>query len=530
MESLVESVRRQNDTDEPSTSQQSSSLGDFDGDKTNDSESRHGSLSIMPHDIWKDNPVFDMSLSNSPIPFGHYPAQAMDPTALCLPPTPQLTPGLSLGYFAPSSLQQLPPKHEALELVDEAFRSFMHFYPFYDEQEFMEQFHQEYLSASPGQPEWWANLNVVLSLAHRWRAMRIWDTAYNNALSCAYIHNALAVVSEISLIPNSLPAVQAIFGMALMLQGSPNAQPASVLIATAVRLAQSMGLHRKTYDSSLSDAKTEQRRRVFWLTYILDKDISQRVGQPFSQDDDDMDAELPTESPVILPFICAEGVYTVSFLNTRIGLAIIQGQVYKKLYSFRASQQPPEQRARVAEEINTLLSYWKSGVPLDFEGPTLAIRRRIALPVEMIHLVILRMTYINCLVMVDHHLPRHDERSFDPLLGVPMAGAGADRVALHESRKALRLVSIAPPGDYTCVWIMLHPFYAAATLLLHEILFYPSSRQARTDYILVQPFLELLHVLAREERPGSQSDEAKRLYQSCTALSNSAREAMDQYG
>lgn len=360
---------------------------------------------------------------------------------------------MALEPFSLPSLHELPTKQVALELVEDAFQSFNHFFPLFDEQEFLHQFHQQYTESSPSNPAWWACINVVLSLAHRFRAMRTLQTAYENTQSCGYIHNALAVVSELSILRQSLPAIQALVGMAIVLQGSPNPQVSSVLTAAAVRLAQAMGLHRRTQDQGLSARQVEQRKRVFWAAYFLDKDISLRLGQPFAQDDEDMDAELPTESPADIPLIClGDGSQKINFFNARIGLAVIQGQVYKRLYSVQAARQSDAQKASVAYELSSVLSYWRSSVPVDFEDEA-DVPLQTPLPVEFIHMLILRFTYVNCLVMIDRHLPPPDST---PAHTPDTALAGSlmftESLCVVESRKAIRLIQVTPPGDYACVW------------------------------------------------------------------------------
>jgi hypothetical protein len=39
-----------------------------------------------------------------------------------------------------------------------------------------------------------------------------------------------------------------------------------------MRLAHSIGLHKKGANFSLNAAEVEQRRRVFWIAYMLDKE------------------------------------------------------------------------------------------------------------------------------------------------------------------------------------------------------------------------------------------------------------------
>lgn len=357
--------------------------------------------------------------------------------------------GIARGPFSLPMFHELPAKAFALELVTDALGSFNAFFPLFNELHFMNQFHTQYLGSSPGNPGWWACINVVLALAHRFRSMRNYDVAYESAQACGYMQNALAVVAELNIMHSNLAAVQALVGMAIVLQGTANPHPASVLTAAAIRLAQSMGLHRRVPYDSLPQHQIEQGRRVFWLAYILDKDISLRMRQPFAQDDEDMDAEMPSGDTLRLP--CLDGSYTTDPFKTRIGLAVIQGQTYKRIYSVQAARQSEAQRQEVAQELSSILSYWRSSVDIDIEdGPMAPLQA--PLTTESIHLLVLRFTYVNCLVMIDSHMPHANSSFLNDIL--PMRGASLvfERPCVIESRKAARLMHLIPHGDYAIAW------------------------------------------------------------------------------
>lgn len=359
---------------------------------------------------------------------------------------------MALGPFSLPSFHPLPPQHIALELVEEAFAGFYDFYPLFDKNEFLAQFRANYAHASSStDPAWWACINTVLSLAHRLRAMRAVRAAAGGLLaeenkgSCGHIHNALAVLSELLLLHDSAAAVQALVGMAAVLQGTPNPHSASVLVTAALRMAQGMGYHRRTgyngiANNNLSAEQETQRRRVFWVAFCIDKDISLRTGQPFAQDDDDMDPDLPP---------AMEGVPTGAhgLFHARIGLAVLQGQIYKKLYSVQATRQSAVERAAVADELNMLLLYWKSSAMADDAAAETdeAAMAGHACGAGRLHRCILRFTYVNCLAMIDRHVPA------PPRLQESYA-ASSESICVVGARQALALVQEMPQGDYFVIW------------------------------------------------------------------------------
>ncbi|KFA51649.1 hypothetical protein S40293_10128 [Stachybotrys chartarum IBT 40293] len=422
-------------------------------------------------------------------------------------------------FFLPAR-QQLPTKAVALELVKETFSNYLRFLPLFDEDDFLKEFQLKYSTSNPGDAGWWACLNVVLSIAHRLRTLRTLDPTHDNILACGYIQNALGVVSELSVSNRSLSAVQALAGMACILQGTPNPEPASMLVAAALRLAQALDLHRECSSPGLTQSQAEKRRRVFWMVYVLDKDICLRTCRPFSQDDDDMDARLPSNTGF--------EPYNVDLFNYRIGLAVLQGQVYKQLYSIRAGRQTEIQRAIAAQELSSLLSYWKTNAQLESpEDSTILPGCQIS--GKMIHKLVLRLTYIHCLAMINRHLPPTARSPSNQELSwsEPLLPRGS--LCLAESRKAIRLVEVIPRGDSSCIWMLLHAFFVAASSMLYNLTQNPTSPNALSDLHLVKPFLRLLETLAREPRACSRSEELRRMHGTCNSLNNEAKKAVQLF-
>ncbi|KAH0435626.1 fungal specific transcription factor [Colletotrichum camelliae] len=418
----------------------------------------------------------------------------------------------------PCSRGQLPSKAVALELVQETFNNYNRFLPLFDEEDFLREFHLKYSTSNPEDASWWACLNVVLSIAHRLRGLRTLNPTHENNLAGVYIKNALSIVSELNVA--SISAVQALVGMAFILQGTPNPEPASMLVAAALRLAQALNLHREASDTSLTKEQAEIRRRVFWKVYVLDKDISLQTCRPFSQDDDDMDVRLPSNTNL--------DSCNVELFNHRVGLAIIQGQVYKRLYSIRAGRQTETQRAIAAQELSSVLSYWKSSAQLEPPEDFLILSgSRVA--GEMIHKVVLRLTYIHCLTMIDRHLSPTARSPLDQELGWSGISLPPGSLCLAESRKAIRLIEAIPHGDCSCIWMLLHSFFAAASSMLYNLTQNPTSPSAFSDLHLLKPFLHLLDTLAKDPRTYARSEELRRMHSTCTNLHDEANKAVHPF-
>ena len=307
------------------------------------------------------------------------------------------------------------------------------------------------LDTSANDPAQWACLNVVLALTYQFQQ----GTAQDMQEDCdtgGYFETAFAVVGQLMTMHVTLWSVQALLGMALVIQGTPNQGPVSLLVSAAMKLAHRMGLHRQCQDPNISSAEIEERKWVFWIAYSLEKDLSLRMGQPSAQDDDDMDVELPYEIDSSL--IYSGELTRINFFNFRARLAMIQGQIYKRLYSVKATKQALAERVAVATELEAMLRSWRESVPIEFlqdhHGPFLQtpISGTTRTP------IILQLLYFNSLTSVYNSLPalpmypelRTTEQPMDfQHLSTPLIYA-------DEARKAIRLLQVTPRRRHSCVW------------------------------------------------------------------------------
>lgn len=174
--------------------------------------------------------------------------------------------------FARRVFKPLPPRDECESLIDEFFDSFNTMFPLFHEPTFRHLVDRQYSEDPYDGSGWWASLNVALAIAYRIRRLKMQPPPPEDSISWAYFKNALAVLSELTMRNTDLLSVQALIGMCLFLQGSPNPQPSFYLIGAALRLAHSIGLHKHGSGFGLNQVEVEQRKRVFWIAYMIDKE------------------------------------------------------------------------------------------------------------------------------------------------------------------------------------------------------------------------------------------------------------------
>jgi hypothetical protein len=303
----------------------------------------------------------------------------------------------------------LPPLEHVLPIVKTFLSSFNTALPLFHDDTLLRLVHNFYNAPhSQRDPVSWAAINIVLALAHRHDLVR----CSNPNISVEYLHNVESVLSSIVLGETQLLSIQVLLGMVLLLQASPDLTPSLIMIATTLRLAHKMGLHDRNASVHLDAADARQHACVFWMAYVLDKDLSMRTKQPSIQLDDDVDLELP--SPDVFPYklsdessdntssssgiiFTADGTVEMNYFLTRIQLAVIEGGVYDFLYSTRSHKRSIEERSHALESISRALESWKSYIPFEFSALMAPVT---VSPAVLPLLAVLHSTSLACMTLL----------------------------------------------------------------------------------------------------------------------------------
>ncbi|KAM3459483.1 hypothetical protein MY5147_002781 [Beauveria neobassiana] len=404
----------------------------------------------------------------------------------------------------------LPPKHEALSLLTDYFENFNCMFPLFHQPTFMHLVERQY-SENPYQGSgWWASLNCALAIAHRLRVMSNLVPQEEDEKAWAYLKNAMGVFSELTMRNTDLLSVQALLGMALFMQGTPNPQPSFLLIAAAIRLSHSIGLHKRGSGFNLNPIEIEQRKRVFWIAYMLDKDLCLRSGRPPAQDDDDMNVELPDANPVdnIGNIPLADGKGKMNLFRVMCEFAVIESTVYKQLYSTKATKQSDGELLNTIGELDQQLEEWKDRIPIEFR-PEHEIKASHT-PL-ILHVVMLHFTYYNCLTTI-HRMSVHHGYWTSRLANYAIQGLNARplnprvfssaALSTAAARASISLLKYVPQGDFACVWLILYFPVSALVTLFGNILQNPLDVRARSDTRLMELVVTFLSMLGQEAEQG----------------------------
>lgn len=262
--------------------------------------------------------------------------------------------------------QPLPSKEAAVTLVTEFLTTFNQIIPLVDDTTLLRLVERQFSWNPDESPSSWILINVAIAFSYKERAQASAEASSDWKKSLGHVKNALNVVVDLFMRNAHLPAVQGLLGLALYFQGTPNAQALFMLAASGLRLSHSIGLHRNT-TSGFTQSEVEERRRTFWIAFILDADISIRVGRPPVQDAEDYNTPLPADSPHDgKGMVCIDGV-SVNCLRLLSQFAVVQRRVYRHIQTVAVAKQPKEAALKSAKAYEETLLEWKSSIPDIFQ-------------------------------------------------------------------------------------------------------------------------------------------------------------------
>jgi hypothetical protein len=130
-------------------------------------------------------------------------------------------------------------------------------------------------------PTWHALRNVVYAAGCRIESSQSCSFQEASRRAWLYFENALAVYARLLFYKTSVTGVQVLTMMAYYTQNLGTPCLEYMLSGDAVRLAFAKGLHRACPSSQrLTAEDVEQRSRIFWAIYCLEKQIASQASRP----------------------------------------------------------------------------------------------------------------------------------------------------------------------------------------------------------------------------------------------------------
>ncbi|KXJ94923.1 fungal-specific transcription factor domain-domain-containing protein [Microdochium bolleyi] len=254
----------------------------------------------------------------------------------------------------------MPPREEIQPMVDSYFRNFNTYLPLFEHASIVQMLRDWYCDHSAYRSEVaWATINVIVALGLQRLPKQLGHSS--EEMERSYIANVQSVLQRLVMRTEDLGGLQVLLGLSFYIQQSSDPTPAQFLSAAAVKLAYRTGLHVAKNDYTKSPQIAAERNRLFWLVFILDRDMSMASGDPYMLREHDRCMSLPCviDTPSRGP---ASHPEDTSYFSQRVGLAHIQGEVYDKLFSVYVRDLTSEQMTANAEVVWDMVHAWSAAL------------------------------------------------------------------------------------------------------------------------------------------------------------------------
>ncbi|RAK92441.1 C6 zinc finger domain protein [Aspergillus costaricaensis CBS 115574] len=196
-------------------------------------------------------------------------------------------------------------------------------------------------------------------------------------------HDLVPLMLHESVTIDGLQAVLMISLCSLVVTG--NILILEMLLTSAIRFVFHLDGHlAPVYVDDDQFRRSLHVRELFWICYIMDKEFSLRAGHPPCLDESQCDLTLPDIHHTAPEFLAG------------IRLAMLQSEVYHRLYSLKALRQTDAQLLGAIRDLDSALEVWRMSVPTNFR-PRLIDRETNAMDTPN---TIFQLHYLYCMSMI----------------------------------------------------------------------------------------------------------------------------------
>ncbi|KAJ5585635.1 C6 transcription factor [Penicillium hetheringtonii] len=269
-----------------------------------------------------------------------------------------------------------------------------------------------------------------------------------------------------------------------------NLQEACFTNALATRITFFMGANRcngsgngnPMQNRAVYPAPYLHARNLFWLVYILDKELCIRTGHPPSVNDDCCDLDLPEE--YMKQFY--EGLKDIQVPSQvhfpfDLRLAMIKSKAHSQLYSANAARKESSEILQDIRVLDQELEIWRRSLPHCLR-PTMNFKenQHVRHVIDM-RIVILQLAYYSCMSYI-HEASCKFQLSPEGELLVTEGVNSSLTLAVEASRSLLLYYRLMQPLlENQSFWAMLYYPVSALMTILKGIILRPERQQSHDD-------------------------------------------------
>lgn len=348
----------------------------------------------------------------------------------------------------------MPPLEGGLFLLQEFLVDFNTAVPVFDASTITTLFHDCYSGRAQGVAIDWVAIKVVLTIAHRLRAMSPLGVPQDMENADIYFQEALAEVPRLLMLRPTLLLAECLLGLAVIISTSPRPSPAERFVTLALRVVQDLHVNDPQRINAIDLDDLLQQQRVFWIAYFMDADMSLRAGRLPTLSPKLINVELPgNDLPNAVGTIsAAEGEFKVNAFRLHVELALLQAEFMEQLLLPRASKNPEGLEDAELRSIAARLEEWRRNWLFELSAKNL---RDLLHRSDLVHVIILESAYFSTAYALCAHLAPTSRTRGNPFGADGLMEAMSNQkvqLLYKDARRFADLFKLIPGENTACNW------------------------------------------------------------------------------
>ncbi|KAG2182351.1 hypothetical protein INT43_007281, partial [Umbelopsis isabellina] len=190
--------------------------------------------------------------------------------------------------------------------------------------------------------------------------------------------------------------IQALLLLSSHQHGAMKSSRAWLYNGMAFRMAHALGLNHNCDSWNIPASEREERKRVFWCCFIVDRYTSAAFGRSTAIDERDCDATFPTEEDDL-----NDGPPVLEYMRHAVRLSDILGHILRDIYSVKGRQLAltvsPD---TIISNLDKALNSWYSNLPKSLKYKPPSCRDGQKAPAPALSVCQLHMTYYTALILL----------------------------------------------------------------------------------------------------------------------------------
>ncbi|KAJ5820638.1 hypothetical protein N7474_006229 [Penicillium riverlandense] len=282
-------------------------------------------------------------------------------------------------------------------------------------------------------------------------------------LSWKFFQASLNLMPELLLIRRTIETAQALIAMAIFAQMHASLPVDDIPVNEAARITISLGLGKRPKEPS----SFQNRSKVFWVVYCMEKDFAFNVGRSSLINDCDIACPLPSHFGTILG--------ELDWIRAWASFSRLTSKAYDLLFSISAALSEQHVYFRHTDSILADLEAWKESLPRQFR-PGLAIKlHSFSSSVSLTLAVRIHLYYYNLQIAIARlilHLSdgEHTIRQSQSKL-----------MLMRAARSIISLTNFLAIEPFTPLWMLAHMPMVAVFILFELVIHNPVHRETTTN-------------------------------------------------